>query len=154
MKKHLVGTLVGLALVLPGCGAAGSSNDAGTSGNPDAPVDSTSDDPGDVGGGALLADTVGKSPLHIDEIEVLVAESFPVQLFLHVIGNAPTPCHQVAYLVETEGDQIQVQLTTAAEDGMCAQVLQPVDVSVPLGRAELPVTVTVNDGEFVTTVDS
>lgn len=166
MKKLLLSALV--ALVLTGCGTAGPSGNPGSGSDPDTPDTgvstdntSTSDDGtgggrmGDDGGGgdALRPDTVGDSPLHIDEIDVRVAESFPVQLFLHVIGNAPTPCHRVAYSIESGLDEIAVQLTTVASDGLCTQVLQPVDVTVPLGRADLPVTVNVNDGEFVTKVE-
>lgn len=166
VKKPLLSALIGLTLVLSGCGTADPSADPGAGSDPDAPVDSgvsthntSGEDPVDAGDGSgstgtLLRDTVGDSPLHIDEVEVRVAESFPVQLFLHVVGNAPTPCHQVAYSIDTDAEGIAVQLTTVAGDGMCAQVLEPVDVSVPLGRADLPVTVTVNDGEFVTTVDN
>lgn len=165
MRKPLGSALIALTLVLSGCGTADPPGPPGAGPDPDAPVDSgvsnddtSSDDATGTatgsGTGSLLRDTVGESPLYIDEIDVLVAESFPVQLFLHVIGNAPTPCHQVAYSIETDGDHIEVQLTTVAADGMCAQVLQPVDVSVPLGSAHLPVTVTVNDGEFVRAVDN
>lgn len=165
MKKPLLSALIGLVLMLSGCGAANPSGDPGAGPDPNAPVDSgvstentsgddqVSTDDGTGSTGTLLRDTVGESPLHIDEVDVRVAESFPVQLFLHVVGNAPTPCHQVAYSIEADGDRIAVRLTTVAADGMCAQVLQPVDVSVPLGRADLPVTVSVNDGEFVTTVE-
>ena len=156
-----------VALVLAGCGTADPSGAPGSGSDPDTPdrgvsTDNTAtdddatdgvatDEPGDDG--ALLPDTVGDSPLHLEEVDVRVAESFPVQLFLHVTGNAPTPCHRVAYSIETDADQIAVQLTTVASDGMCTQVLHPVDVTIPLGRADLPATVTVNDGAFVTTVE-
>lgn len=156
-RRHL-GVVVALVLLLAGCGSAAPSDGPGAGLDPDSPVQTSdgdvgTDDDGNDGPGPLLSDTVGDSPLYIDEIDVRVAESYPVQLFLDVVGSTPTPCHKVAYSVDTEADTITVQLTTVAQEGMCAQVLQPVQFAVPLGHAELPVTVSVNDGEFVTTID-
>lgn len=68
-------------------------------------------------------------------------------------GNAPSPCHTVAYDVDNTGSTIVVHLTTVVRtDMMCTQVLVPYEISVPLGTAEeFPVTITVNDGAHVLT---
>lgn len=165
MKTNLlIGGVLGLVLVVAGCGSAtvdpgGDSPVAPTTGT-DAPDDlSSGDEPDDLGDGPpagdtdLLEGTVGGAPFYIDSVGVTVAESHPVQLFLDVSGNAPTPAHTVAYTVEAEGDTIAVHITTQAGPGMAPQVLQPHSFVIPLGRADLPVTVDVNDGEFTETVE-
>ena len=103
----------------------------------------------------LLTDTRGEGEFFIDGLAVRQAESHPVQLFLDVQGHAPTPCHTVAYDVGSTGQNILVHLTTVEQTGMmCTQVLVPHEVSVPLGAAEdFPVTIDVNDGEHVLTVN-
>jgi hypothetical protein len=129
------------ALAITGCGFAERSPSA-TPSQPSAPSSSPSSEP-------VLADTVGDSPFYLDDVSVRVAESFPVQLFLAVTGLAPSPCHAVAYLVRTEPDRIDVTITSQPGTRPCAQVLDPRELSLPLGPATLPVTVDVNGGEFV-----
>jgi hypothetical protein len=104
----------------------------------------------------LLADTRGEGQFFIDAVSVRQLESHPVQLFLDVDGHAPTPCHTVAYEVDRNSeDDVVVHLTTVEQyDTMCTQVLVPHKITVPLGAAQVfPVTVDVNDGEHVITVD-
>lgn len=151
MRRQLA-ALIALtgALILGSCGTTGSSPQ---STGPDDPVDSDSDTSTGPAGGDLLADTTGDAPFYIDQITVRIAESYPVQLFLDVEGNAPTPGHAVAYTVQADGDQIDVTITTQSGEGGSAAVLQPHTFAIPLGPAELPVTIDVNDGEFVETVD-
>ena len=102
----------------------------------------------------VLSETTGDSPFYLESVSVRVAESFPVQLFLDVSGNAPTPCHSVAYAVQKNADRIAVTITSQSSGQACAQVLDPRQLVVPLGPSDLPVTVDVNDGEYVTTVRS
>ena len=137
-------------LLLCACGSGPASPGGPTSGSPDDPLTQGTDSD-------LLADTRGEGAFFLDEASVRVAESYPVQLFLEVSGHAPTPCHRVAYTVASEladdgSGEIHVVLTTVPTDGMCAQVLQPHRFTIPLGSADLPVTVRVGDDEFVTTV--
>lgn len=120
----------------------------------DAPVTLDPGEDADGGDDELLVGVRGDSPFHLDGAEVRVAESEPVQLFLDVEGNAPTPCHTVAYEVQEDDGGYAVHVTTVAGPGMCAQVLQPHSFSIPLGEApELPVTVDVNDGAVSLTVE-
>ena len=122
-----------LALTVVGCGPGG-----GSAGSPSSE--------------SLLADTAGDSPFYLYDVSVRVAESFPVQLFLDVSGDAPTPCHSVAYVVDNAEQRITVTITSQSSTEACAQVLDPRRVVIPLGPSELPVTVAVNDDEFVETV--
>lgn len=158
-------------LTVAACGTEGGTPGAGedpptstddrTSG-PDNGDEGDTGDEGDAGDGSdggdeneLLAETRGEGAFFIDSLAVQKAESSPVQLFLEVAGNAPTPCHTVAYDLEREGETIVVHLTTVeSTDMMCTQVLVPHEFTVPLGRAEtFPVTIDVNDGEQVLTVN-
>lgn len=77
-----------------------------------------------------------RGPVYVDRHEVLVLESYPVQLVLHVVGNAPTPCHEVLWDVEgpdSEGS-IRVDLYSEADPNeACIQVLESFEVRIPLG---------------------
>ena len=93
-------------------------------------------------------------PVFVDETELLVAESFPMQLFLVVRGNLPTPCHVAEWQVE-EVDQgrFQVTLFSVNDAEACTQVLEPIEVNIPLGTSEGgPIEVLLN-GETVETAD-
>lgn len=156
----VVGVSLGVTLALAGCGSASVDPGAGTPAAPTVGAGATDDETDTAGADDaapdepdLLADTMGTAPFYIDSVTVRVAESHPVQLFLEVSGNAPTPAHTVAYTVDNDGDTIAVHVTTQPGEGMAPQVLQPHDIVIPLGRAELPVTVDVNDGEFTETVN-
>lgn len=152
-RNHLFpGLVLGGMLVISGCGSETVGPGADTPVAPTTGPDVIDGNPDGDGDTELLADTTGDSPFYIDSVDVTVAESHPVQLFLTVSGNAPTPAHAVAYTVAQDADTIAVQVTTQAGEGMAAQVLQPHEVVIPLGAAELPVTVDVNDGEFTETV--
>lgn len=104
----------------------------------------------------LLADLRGEGQFFIDGVSVRQLESHPVQLFLDVDGHAPTPCHTVAYEVERDRqDDVVVHLTTVEQaDTMCTQVLVPHRITVPLGAVQVfPVSIDINDGEHVFTVE-
>ena len=87
-------TLMRAALTMAGCGTGDGSSTSPSS----QPV---------------LSETTGDSPFYLESVSVRVAESFPVQLFLDVSGNAPTPCHSVAYAVQKNADRIAVTITSA-----------------------------------------
>ena len=90
----------------------------------------------------------------VDETELIVAESFPMQLFLIVKGNLPTPCHEAQWEVEETSEGVfEVTLTSTNTGENCIQVLEPVELNVPLGTSEGgPIEVLVN-GEVVQTAD-
>lgn len=72
----------------------------------------------------------------IDSSEIVVRESHPMQVSLVVLGNLPTPCHELAWEVaEPNADrEIHVSLASRADpDAICAQVLEPFEADIPLG---------------------
>ncbi len=81
---------------------------------------------GDPQGGAV----------YINGTDLLVAESYPVQIFLHIMGDLPTPCHELRSQVATPDEQKRIFVTAWSESdpaAMCIQVLEPFDVNIPIG---------------------
>lgn len=76
-------------------------------------------------------------PVYVDHAEIVYLESYPVQGALVVTGTLPTPCHEVAFDVTLSTDRIDVLLWSDADpEAICAQVLAPFEVTVPLGAFE------------------
>jgi hypothetical protein len=89
-------------------------------------------------------------PVYIDTTEILLLESFPVQVRLVVRGALPTPCHEAVWEVEDRGDAIHVSLWSEADPKIaCAQVLEPFEASIPLGSFESSVSPVFLNGEDI-----
>lgn len=78
-----------------------------------------------------------QGPIYIDSAQLLVLESFPIQLQLVLQGNLPTPCHLWHYEIAPANAQGQIHVslyTTVDPLARCVQVLQPFDetISIPL----------------------
>lgn len=72
----------------------------------------------------------------VESAEVILLESFPVQVNLAVKGTLPTPCHLLRAEVgePDETGRIDVELYSLTEPGVvCIQMLQPFDTTIPLG---------------------
>lgn len=110
------------------------------------PVDSGGGPSPTTGPTVIPADA---SPFFVESTDILLLESFPVQVVLRVNGNLPTPCHQAVWDVEDDGEAIHVTVATvAADEQICAQVLVPTELSIPLGTFESGArTVTLNGEE-------
>lgn len=113
----------------------------------DAPVDSNSPTstslPADP-----FPDDAGQ--LFVDSTDILLMESFPVQVALKVTGSLPTPCHTPVWDVKDDGSTIAVRLGSVADgDAACIQVLEPVELSIPLGSFESGSRVITLNGEEI-----
>jgi hypothetical protein len=76
-------------------------------------------------------------PVYVDSTEILYLESFPVQVRLVVRGSLPTPCHQARWGVDDSTGELEVTLWSVVALGqLCAQVLEPFEVTIPLGSFE------------------
>ena len=99
---------------------------------PDDPVDSLpSSTPVPTTGGAMR-----QGPIYVDEVELVMMESYPVQVRLILRGSLPNPCSSFAWEVEEPDSQgrIAVQAYSLQEtDLACIQVLEPMEESIPLG---------------------
>jgi hypothetical protein len=90
-----------------------------------------------------------ESPFVPTALYLRVMESFPMQVRLDVSGDLPTPCHQPFWTVVDDGSVVAVTIVSAtAPDQVCAQVIEPVELSIPLGDYVDSRVVTV-DGEEV-----
>lgn len=75
-------------------------------------------------------------PVYVESTEVLLLESYPVQIMLRVDGQLPDPCHEALWNVSDPDEQgrIDVDLFSVAPDGPdCIQVLAPMTLRIPIG---------------------
>jgi hypothetical protein len=73
---------------------------------------------------------------YVNSADLLTMESFPLQFSLTVKGDLPTPCHQLRVDVQppdTQGVIVLDAYSVIDPDRMCAEVLQPFEVNIPLG---------------------
>ncbi len=101
---------------------------------------------------SLTRDTV-----YIDSMDLLIMESYPPQISLHLVGSLPTPCHllRVEAGLPDEDNIIRIGVYSVVDPNlMCAMVLQPFEQGVGLGSFPAgDYEVYVNDilvGEFST----
>jgi hypothetical protein len=78
------------------------------------------------------------SEAFVDSVEFIYLESYPVQVRAMVAGNLPTPCHQVAWEVgEPAEGRVVAEVYSLVDPGeMCAQVLEPFEVTLDVGSFE------------------
>ncbi len=145
MKRYLLA--IGLALVVGACGG-GEVGDGGgdpaptTTVDPDQPVDSGDGDepiaePGPPGSipepRPPLEDGIDDAVL-VTGTDLRIMESFPIQVMLQVDGEKPTPCHEIFWTVDDDGEVIYVDMISqVAPEAICAQVVEPFSIAVPLG---------------------
>ena len=82
----------------------------------------------------------------VDEIDILILESFPVQINVIARGNLPDPCTEISEVIkEREGDTFFITIKTYRSPGFCIQVIAPFEEIIPLEVYGLPAgTFTVN----------
>ncbi len=97
-------------------------------------------------------DDLVRGNVYLDSGEVLLLESYPVQVRLVLKGNLPTPCHQPRAIITPPNDQNQIHLETYSlsdPDVICTQVLEPIEADIPLGSyTEGAFTVFVNEQQI------
>jgi hypothetical protein len=72
----------------------------------------------------------------IDNSELLIMESYPIQVALTLKGSLPTPCNQLRVIAKPpdEQNQIQVEVYSVIDpEQVCTQVLQPFEANIGLG---------------------
>ena len=85
----------------------------------------------------------------VDSVQLLIRESFPVQVSVRILGNLPDGCTRLDRVTqERQGNTITVTVSTARpEDLLCTEALVPFDKTVDLDVLGLKAgdyTVTVN----------
>lgn len=81
--------------------------------------------------------TIGLAP--VEEIEIVILESFPVQVHVIASGNLPDPCTEIYEInKEREGNTFIVTIKTFRPPGLCIQVIAPFEEIIPLEVYGLP----------------
>jgi hypothetical protein len=165
MRRPLV--ILGLAIAVSGCGGLDASNDGdGTTTpsttNADQPVDSDGDQPiiepgppGSIPEPRPPIDGNVDGEVTITAADLRIMESFPVQIMLDVFGEKPTPCHEVFWTVDDDGEVITTEMISQiAPDQLCAQVIESFTIAVPLGSWADESREVVLNGEVVGSFES
>lgn len=85
-------------------------------------------EPGDI--------NFSRGEVFIDSSDLLIMESYPVQIALVLKGALPTPCNKLRVVANPpdEKDRIQVKVYSVINPAeTCIQVLEPLDVNIGLG---------------------
>lgn len=98
------------------------------------PVEPSPSDDGPTGAPSQSVGSTG--PVFVGESEILMLESFPIQVELHLQGDLPTPCHRLEWEVSEPDAQNRIQVkafSTLDAEVDCIQVLEPFEARIPLG---------------------
>ena len=77
-----------------------------------------------------------RGPVYVDEAELAILESFPVQVELVIRGALPTPCARLEWTAEPPDEQgrILVEAYSLQDTALaCIQVLQDMEERLPIG---------------------
>jgi hypothetical protein len=90
-----------------------------------------------------------RSPAYVNEVEIVLLDSHPVQVQAIIRGDLPTPCHQLDWeIAEPDNGRIEVDVySTVDPEAVCAQVLEPFEDTIDVGSFESGDYVLVIDGE-------
>ena len=77
-----------------------------------------------------------KGNVFIDHSDLLIMESYPIQVALELQGSLPTPCNQLRVIAKPPDEQNQIKIdvysvTDPAKS--CVQALEPFEVNIALG---------------------
>jgi hypothetical protein len=167
--RRLLSTVI-LVTLIAACGGAdlGAGGETTTTSalpttvSPDEPVDSGGDEPitdplppGEVPNPRPPIDGSIDGEVWITGTDLLIMESFPIQVSLQVEGEKPTPCHEVFWTAEDTGEAIEITMISQVNaDQSCTQVIEPFMISVPLGSWAEESREVILNGENVGSFDS
>ena len=109
---------------------------------PDSPVTSPpeGEPPGEPAGDPYAPqpgdDNLTRGVVFIQEMDVLIRESFPPQIALSLSGELPTPCHQLRVQVSEPNAENRIDVeayTVVNPDLACIQVVEPFEANINLG---------------------
>lgn len=90
-----------------------------------------------IAGCFSILPTISLAP--VEEIKIVILESFPVQVQVIARGNLPDPCTEISeVLQEREGDTFLITIKTYRSPGFCIQVLASFEEIIPLEVYGLP----------------
>jgi len=69
----------------------------------------------------------------VDEIEIVILESFPIQVQVIAKGNLPDPCTEIYQITQKKEDNtFFITIKTSRSPGPCIQIIVPFEVKIPL----------------------
>ena len=75
-----------------------------------------------------------EGPFFVEGSDLLIMESFPIQVRLDVSGTVPTPCNEPFWRITDDGTTLSVELFTATDpDLACIQVIGEKEAQIELG---------------------
>jgi hypothetical protein len=77
-----------------------------------------------------------RGQVYIDSSDLLVMESYPVQIALNLKGNLPTPCNRLRVVANPPDEQNRIEIEVYSvidPEQVCIQVLEPLDANIGLG---------------------
>ncbi|NOY99158.1 MAG: hypothetical protein GXP40_08150 [Chloroflexi bacterium] len=98
-----------------------------------------------------------RSSAFVDSVDILLMESYPIQIMLHISGHLPTPCHELRVTTAAPDGQnyINVTVYSVVDAQMeCVQVLRAFDANVSLGSFPPGHYTIVVNGEMIGEFDS
>lgn len=126
MKKIILTSIL-LISILSGCAPS-----------PDSPV--SSDSPSRPSQSDYLPSptdgSLVRGEVHLDSVDLLTLESFPLQFTLVLNGNLPTPCHELRIAVSPPDAENKILVdvySVTNPDEICTQMLEPFEVNFQLG---------------------
>jgi hypothetical protein len=129
MNRKLIIAIILVATVLVACGGLDQpvTSETPATGNqaPASPLDPL---PGE--------DQMARGEVTVSSSELIIKESYPLQVDLAVEGTLPTPCHHLrADIQEPDRENIiNVELYSLVDPNMaCIQVIEPFEEQIPLG---------------------
>lgn len=129
--------------------------------SPDQPVSSSDPTPTPLPAPVAPDNLVDAGPASVASIDVLMLESFPVQVNVVAQGNLPDGCTSIGDITtERQDNQFAVTMGTVRQTGVpCTEALVAFEQTIPLDVAGLPAgvyTVAVNgvQGQFELAVDN
>ena len=77
-----------------------------------------------------------RAPVYLDSVQLMILESYPVQIQLQLAGSLPTPCHKLRVSVEPPDSENRVYIdvySVIESDVICIQVIEPISKTISLG---------------------
>jgi len=75
----------------------------------------------------------------VDEIEIIILESFPVQVQVIARGNLSDPCTEIYQITQKKEDNtFFITIKTSRPADPCIQIIVPFEVKIPLNVYGLP----------------
>lgn len=81
-------------------------------------------------------DKLSRGSIYIDEVSLVIRESYPPQISVSIKGNLPTPCHQLRAEIAPPNSENKIVINAYSvvdSNAVCAQVLEPIEENIDLG---------------------